>query len=76
MAKAQASAVEQDKTPGGVKSIARRSHNIRLELAPEPEIEIELTDSEPSIQQHQAYEQFWRLFLERVLTKRQQDEND
>lgn len=40
-----------------------------------PQIEIELTEVEPTIQQQQAYERFWNLFLERVVRGRQSEKN-
>jgi hypothetical protein len=35
----------------------------------ETRVEIELIESDPTIQQEQAYRQFWKLFIERVITK-------
>jgi hypothetical protein len=74
LTKAQASEGEQGGTPGGVRSGVCRSHSTRIELIHEAEVEIELSSTEPTLQQQQAYEQFWRLFLERVLTERQTNE--
>lgn len=45
--------------PSGAKPNAER----------EPKVEIELTASEPTAQQRQAYAQFWKLFLDRVVAK-------
>lgn len=47
----------------------------RLNAAREPEVEIELTASEPTAQQRQAYAQFWKLFLDRVAAKRRPADN-
>lgn len=51
--------------PGGAKPNAER----------EPKVEIELTASEPTVQQRQAYAQFWKLFLDRVTAKGRANDN-
>lgn len=58
---------------GGTDIVARRDHGTQIDIPPKPEVEIELTESEPTIQQQLAYERFWKLFIERVITKRQLD---
>ena len=58
---------------GGTDVCARRDHATRMDITQKPEIEIELTESAPTIQQQQAYERFWKMFFERVVTKRQLD---
>lgn len=60
---------------GGTDGGARRDHATRMATPPKPEVEIELTESAPTIQQQQAYERFWKMFFERVVNKRQLDKN-
>lgn len=55
---------------------ACRRRAARPEPAREPDVRIELTDDEPTVEQRQAYERFWRLFLERQVRERLLDEND
>jgi hypothetical protein len=55
---------------------ARRDHDVLTDTTHQPEVEIELAESEPTIQQQQAYEQFWKMFLERVVTKKQPNNNN
>jgi hypothetical protein len=54
---------------GGSETSARRRHGIIQEHG----VEIEFDESEPTIQQLQAYERFWKLLLERIVRKRQLD---
>jgi hypothetical protein len=54
---------------------ARQDHDRQLDITQQAEVEIELTESEPTIQQRQAYEQFWKLFIERIVTERALDKN-
>lgn len=37
------------------------------------QVEIEMTEDEPTFQQKQAYKQFWKLFIERIVTTQQLD---
>jgi hypothetical protein len=49
----------------------RRPRSSRTRRAHAARIEVELTEVEPTIQQQQAYERFWSLFLGRVVRDRQ-----
>jgi len=62
-------------TTGGGEAGARRDLDILIDVNQEPEVEIELTESEPTLQQQQAYERFWKLFMERLVRERRLDKN-
>lgn len=62
-------AQQYSSSQGGSDTAARRGRNTRLDTTQKPDIEIELTEIAPTIQQRQAYEQFWKLFLDRIVTK-------
>lgn len=56
---------------GGSNTGARRGYGVQqVDITQKTEVEIELTESEPTIQQQQAYERFWKLFIERTITMR------
>jgi hypothetical protein len=52
---------------GGNERTDCQSPDIQADVIQKPEVEIEMMESEPTIQQQQAYERFWNLFLERLL---------
>lgn len=70
---ANTSAVGPNGNPGGSETGVRRGRNTRGEIPHEHEVEIELMEGEPTIQQRQAYEQFWKLFFERAIRERRPD---
>lgn len=57
-------------TPSGSEAAASRRCGIR-----EHDVEIELTEGEPTTEQQLAYERFWSLFMERVVRSQQLDIN-
>jgi hypothetical protein len=66
---------QQDRAGSGGDKGVRPDHDMRVDITKHPDVEIELTESEPTIQQQQAYQQFWKLFIERVMTKKQPNNN-
>lgn len=70
------SKVEQKGIPGGGGTGARRGRGVEAGLTREREVKVELTDAEPTLQQRQAYDRFWRLLMERMYRERLPDNNE
>ena len=53
----------------------RRDDGMQVNVIQKPDTEIDLIEGEPTLQQQQAYELFWKLFIERMLRERRLDES-
>lgn len=68
--------VERERTRGVGGPGARRGRGVEAGLTREREVKVELIDTEPTLQQRQAYERFWRLLMERMYRERLPDNNE